>query len=858
MKLLLKIFKIIAIIIIILFIALFSVTLIKHDKVAEIFLNELNKKVKTKVAVGSFRLSLFRKFPMASFEFKNIVIHSSSGFNKKAFKEVNTDTLLFAEVLSLEFKMTDLYKGEYNIENLNIVRGKMALFIDSVGEVNYEITDDTISSTGNMFSLNLKNIKLSDFGVLYFNKAINLKIESNIKSGRLRGEIMGKNVNIYAKSDAEVSNFQLYNTRVKYPTDIQFEINMQKSENGIVLKKGSLALENIGLALSGSVTDKNILNIALSGKSTDISGLKNYLSGKYLAIFNDYKPSGILKVDCKITGYIGKTVSPHIDINFEINKGLIEYAKSNVSAKNISLKGSLSNGSMNNPATSKLILNNISFDIGTSNYTGSFTLQNFLHPEVDLLLNGTLVFSDLKDFLSLPQISTSEGSIAAGIKLSGYLETKEKYSFSDLMELNPEANFNFNSFSIGLNNEKVKFDDIEGNIRLSKNLLADNLFITYKDQRIKIDGEFFNLPEWLAGQPVVLKAIADVNFNKLNPATFFDSKTTDSRGTVKSKSFVLPQDIIFDINLTIDSFRYKSFSAKDVSGRMTYKPSIVEINNFNLSALSGSISGDCFLTQGTNKSFVSKGNFNLKQINVNEAFKSFHNFGQTYLKAENIGGSLSGYFTILSVLDSILKPDINSLIVEGKYSLKDGELVNFDPVKELSSYIELSELENIKFSNLENEFFIRNNILTIPQMDIKSSAADLSINGNHNFNGDYEYHVKILLSEILSRKKRNNKKTGNASTDFGIVEDDGLGRTSLLLKLAQTGNNVKVSYDIAAAKGAIKKDFKTEKQNLKTILNEEYGWFRKDTVVKTQTRQPSPTPQKPRFRISWEESDTVK
>ena len=65
-------------------------------------------------------------------------------------------------------------------------------------------------------------------------------------------------------------------------------------------------------------------------------------------------------------------------------------------------------------------------------------------------------------------------------------------------------------------------------------------------------------------------------------------------------------------------------------------------------------------------------------------------------------------------------------------------------------------------------------------MDVKSSAADLSVNGKHSFDNDYEYHVKMLLSEILSKKRKKNKSN---VTEFGVVEDDGLGTTSICLKI---------------------------------------------------------------------------
>jgi hypothetical protein len=201
-------------------------------------------------------------------------------------------------------------------------------------------------------------------------------------------------------------------------------------------------------------------------------------------------------------------------------------------------------------------------------------------------------------------------------------------------------------------------------------------------------------------------------------------------------------------------------------------------------------------------------------------------------------------------MDSMLVPQIKLLTAEGKYILVKGALINFDPVKQLSSFIELSELENIHFEQLENDFFIKNNFLYIPQMEVKSSAADLSVNGKHGFNNDYEYHVKILLSEILSKKR---KKTKSSVSEFGVIEDDGLGRTTMLLKIEGKGEEVKVGYDIKAAGSEIKNNIQTERQTLKTILNQEYGWFKNDTTAKQK-----PAEKKSRFRITWDETDSVK
>jgi hypothetical protein len=200
-------------------------------------------------------------------------------------------------------------------------------------------------------------------------------------------------------------------------------------------------------------------------------------------------------------------------------------------------------------------------------------------------------------------------------------------------------------------------------------------------------------------------------------------------------------------------------------------------------------------------------------------------------------------------MDAYFKPKINAITAEGRYILVNGALINFEPVKQLSNFIELSELENINFQKLENDFFIRNNVMFIPQMDVKSSAADLTVNGQHGFDNNYVYHVKILLSQILSKKRKGKSRTVK---EFGVVQDDGLGRTSILLRIGNNGEEVKVGYDIKAVSQEVKNNIKTERQALKTLLNEEYGWYEDETKP---TR--APAEKKNRFSITWEETDSI-
>jgi hypothetical protein len=845
MKIIFKIFKLLAIVIFTVGVILFTASRLMQDKVADIIIRSLNQNISTKLHVESFRLTFINKFPRASLELRNVLVQSSPYFNTGAFAAINTDTLLAARNVSVEFKITDILKGNYSIERIRARNGKMNFFTDTEGKVNYDISVAGKKSGSDEFTMNLEKIYVADIRSYYNNLATKLIINGVVRKGTLKSRIHGNNISFNADGEVQIDSLQLYSTKISKMILTEVDIDLQKTKKGISFKKGNLHIDDYDFALDGFISSENIYDLRITGHKIDVAKIRNYLPEKYIEILADYDPRGILEIDSRIRGLMTRTANPHTETSFRLDKGRITYGKSDLAIKNVSFEGNYSNGSKNRPETGSLKIKDFRADLGSAEYKGSFSLSGLNDPVAELNMKGKLIPSEIIEFFGLKNISQAGGSAEFDLKLSGKVDLKNKIEFSDIADLQTEGNIGFNSFSIGLNNNSLLVNDVTGSLLVSNNILAKNLKFLYKGQRIAVDGEFRNLLHWIEGRPVQLIATADVSFNRLIPESFLMNSPVKGTSAATKSAFNLPDDLILDINFKIDSLRYKTFSSSGISGTLNYKPKLLTFKSFNMKALKGTISGNGFILQNYNKSVLSKGIFNVTNVDVNKAFTSFQNFGQNFLKAENIAGSLSGSFSLLLPLDSLLNPQINSLTAEGKYMLVNGALINFEPVKELSSYIELSELENIHFEKMENDFFIRSNYVYIPQMEVRSSAVDLSVNGRHSFDNDYEYHVKVLLSEILSRQRKKNKTN---VTEFGEIQDDGLGRTSMLLKIVYKGEDIKVSYDMKAAASEVKNNFNSERKTLKTILNQEYGWFKNDTAVREK-----PSEKKPRVKVTWDD-----
>jgi hypothetical protein len=263
MRLFLKVSKWIAAGIILALILLFCISLFLQDKIVNYFINSINKNISTKIDIGSGSFSLISKFPKASVKLQDVLVHSSPLFDRSQFKRANTDTLLSAKSVSLVFKMTDLIKGIYNIESVSVNGGRMNLYSDSSGMVNYEIADESIPSSDAEFVMNLEKIIVSNLFTSYINTATDLNISGLIKNGRFKSRIAGDNIDFTASSSLQLSNFEIFPVLLRTSTSASLDINLQQSDSGIFIKSGKFGIENFNFGISGMFYDDDRLRVKI-------------------------------------------------------------------------------------------------------------------------------------------------------------------------------------------------------------------------------------------------------------------------------------------------------------------------------------------------------------------------------------------------------------------------------------------------------------------------------------------------------------------------------------------------------------------------------------------------------------------
>jgi hypothetical protein len=147
------------------------------------------------------------------------------------------------------------------------------------------------------------------------------------------------------------------------------------------------------------------------------------------------------------------------------------------------------------------------------------------------------------------------------------------------------------------------------------------------------------------------------------------------------------------------------------------------------------------------------------QVSAYEFFRQAENFGQEVLVADNIEGKLDARLYMEVFFDEECNFLLDKLKVLGGIGLKDGRLRGFKMLEDFSTFVNIRDLQEIRFTNLENFFEIRNSKLYLPVMFIQSNALNMTISGEHTFEQDISYYIKVNAGQVMSdRFRRHNPK----------------------------------------------------------------------------------------------------
>jgi hypothetical protein len=783
-------------------VVLASLLFIYEKEAKALVITALNKRLNAEVKIDpkDIELTIFSTFPDCSIQFNKVLLLEALPIKQR-------DTLLYAGQLNLLFNIKDLWNKKYKIQKMSLKDGVLKPRILANGKNNYTIwqTTSQTSAPEESIKFQLESFKLQNFKVSYADQKQGFKTKLNIQNLKLNGDFDANNFILFAETKLFINQIESARTNILLNKDLKFKIAISVADNKYNIQTADLSLNSLFIQLKGGFKYQDTLSdleISFQAPQLDITSVLSLLPTQYKDRIKDYNSKGNFYAKGKLDYQSARDFL--LESNFGIQEGDVTYQPTNTRVDQINIEGFLKYGN----TVSGLQLKKLNMRLNNDELKASGSINNFSNPYVDFLAESQINLYNLQAFWPIDTIKSLKGILNVNAEVKGLLKDLRQKTFSPDVQLNLQASVS--DLEAQFKNDTSIYAVESGSfISTDRHLQVKSLKLKRGSSDILLDGNLPGFFNYLSDptMPLVIDGNLFSNYIKLED---FMLKYTASGG----ESDLIPKNTNFKLNLEIGQFSYADFSADHISGDIDLKDQKAIISDINMNTVGGSAKVDAFI-QNTNHKLNVDLQSTLNNININRLFSECQNFGQTTLQAKNIKGLLSADLDFSGTWDNRLNVDLNSIRTFCNLKIERGELIDFKPLVSLSKFVDLEDLLDIKFSTLQSELRIKDKTIFLPKIKLENSALNISFYGTHTFDNIIDYHIQLVISELLAKRRKTND-------EFGPIEEDKEKRRTAFILMTGPLDNPKKSFDRKAQREKIKEDWEKEQQTVKQIFREKF------------------------------------
>ncbi len=806
---------------------LVSISYLLEDKIEKWFLNKLNESLKARVEIADISFSLIRNFPNAGIRLSQVKAHNAKDF-------LEPGILLQAESIDFTFSILGLLSDDYSIRKAKLKNAKLQMLRSIDGKENYDIfkTGDS-TNTNEKFAFNLKAVEISNTEFYFSDQSIKLVLATRIESCEFSGAFNSDRFEMEADGDVYV--YELKTDRQRWISEKTLNIDLNavidRKIDTYTFSKCKVELAKLKFIFDGSYSDSTIpyLDFSAIGEDLDIRSLLSLMPPGYEKYTERYNSDGEITASLRLKGKLGDKLKPALQIDFATNGLEIENTDENIAFEKVNCAGRFENR-----AGGYLRFDTFNGILNKGNVRGKGEISNFKQPRFDFDVNAVLNLQDLQRFIELKPVYQLNGEASIQLRARGNSNQVENFTQGGFRSMEANGSIRINNAAFRIEGDTLPYSGFNGIFQFDgNNVRVSELTGKIGQTDFKLFGKLSNLFGWLFGpnEPIGIDANLESSSVKLDELF---SRKTKKTTAAEAYAFRISPRLNLNIKAKVATLKFQRFTAGDISGNIRVDGAKLFADDLIFRTMNGRVKLNGSVTPAANNTLLIQCNAELKQVDIKKLFYECENFGQLVLQDKNLRGQLDANVQLTALADEGLNIDSKRVVSQADLIISRGELIDFEPLQSLSKYIAVEELRHVKFSQLKNTVEIRNENIYIPTMDIQSSALSLSASGVHSFDNEIEYHIKLLLSDILSRKAKRARKEVE---EFGEVEDDGTGKTSLFIAMKGKLDNPSITFDGKGAREKIKTDMAREKQTMKQLLHEEWGLFKRDTTLK-KTKEP--------------------
>ncbi|MDO9551566.1 AsmA-like C-terminal region-containing protein, partial [Rhodonellum sp.] len=527
---------------------------------------------------------------------------------------------------------------------------------------------------------------------------------------------------------------------------------------------------------------------------------------------------GVLDVNATAKGRydsIAKII-PMIDAKLLLTDGYVKSAEYPAPIEKLRVNATVLNttGKMND---FQVDLTAFGFELEDEAINGKLKVNDFALLKWDGAVKGTVDLGKLLKIFPMENV-IMEGKVKTDLLTKGSYEDVEKSRF-DKLDTRGDVEvtgFYFTSvdFPQGIRIRDAKAD-----------FSPDRINLTQFDARVGesplvASGFLSNYMNFFLKENETLKGQLTLNSTRFNANQWLtESGEADSSDLAVIE---LPKNIDFNMKVQAAEVLYDNLNLKDVKGSLTLKDGVLNFTDASMSTLGGQmvLNGKYDPRDLSNPKFDF--NFNVVNLSIQEAFKSFNTVRILAPIAQHLSGNFSTSMDFSGILGQDMMPILSSLDGKGLMKVLEASLQNSAILEGIASLTKLSDARTLQLKNLALPIEINNGMLNVKPFDLKLWDYQANVQGSTGFDGSINYLVNMQVPAGKFGAQANtllatiSKTEANESTLIPVAIS--LGGTYSSPKIGLAGGNSLESL----LTNALKSRVSSEKENLTAKATEQF------------------------------------
>ncbi|GAB3302193.1 hypothetical protein [Hymenobacter tenuis] len=720
-----------------------------QNRIIGLFVAELNRYLQVPVRASRLEVSVLDQFPRLSVTLHDVVMDGS----------LPTDTMKLgrAKRLYCAFDAWDLLAGNYRIRAVRVADAVVRVRRNAQGKPNYLVLrpDTATSAADQPFAIELEGIQLERVRIVYEDSSRRQYFALRTPNLKAALGITDTRVEVAAEGAALVETLRLGSDdyfRAKNLT-LGTTLVVDRASQRVTIQPSKLQVGLAAYTIAGTVDYRAAtqLDLRCDAAGTDIQSVLALLPPRLTKRLAGYRSKGAVYFGGTVRGELSGQHNPRVAVEFGCQDASFFHPDYQQAVDHVYLTGSFNNGTAHSVKTAVLALKNVRGQLSGRPFGGQLRLENFTAPHLQLQLRADVDVARAIRFFPLSAVRQASGDATLALNLDGTLQ--ELRARPTARQASGELTLR--NLHLQLRAFRQPFTRLNGRLQLQGGDVSVPAFSgRLGNSDFQGRGTLRNVAGWVLKprQPLRLEAVMSSNlldFNQLlyvyQPAS---GGKTSGGSSGRAEGLRVPANLAFSVQASARQVRFRRLRGRNLQGNLRLQGQVFSSTGLALTAAGGRTSVRGTVDARQPQLLKAHTLMSCQQVPLDSLFYVFEDFGQQFITQRHVRGSLTATAEADTYFDAHLSPLTDRLEAEVHATVRNGELLNFEPMQKLSLVANRATLRHLRFAELKNSLYIQSRTVYIPEMDIRSNvkaAALIRVTGTHTFDQQMDYHVRIPL-----------------------------------------------------------------------------------------------------------------